>query len=102
MRLGGPVSNYKNPEEWIETLKQWGYGAAYCPVDNNASEELIKSYVEEASKANIVIAEVGAWSSPVSLNEKMRKEAIEHCQKAASAGGQIGCSLLCKYRRFAR
>ncbi|MDP4089348.1 MAG: TIM barrel protein [Bacillota bacterium] len=90
MRFGGPVSNYNNPDEWINTLKQWGYSAAYCPVDNSASEEVIRSYAEAAEKADIVIAEVGAWSNPISRDDKARREAITYCQKQLDLAERIG------------
>lgn len=90
MRLGGPVNNYKNPHEWIYELKRLGYRAAYCPVDNKASEAVIKDYEIAASKEDIVIAEVGAWSNTMSTDDKVRKEAIAYCQKQLELADRIG------------
>jgi sugar phosphate isomerase/epimerase len=90
MRFGGPVSNYKDPEQWISKLKSWGYSAAYCPVGSEASEGTIKDYREAAAKANIKIAEVGAWSNPLSPDDKTRKTAITLCQKQLELAEKIG------------
>lgn len=45
IRLGGPVYNdeYNSPGSWIIALKQKGYASALCPVDENASDDLINS-----------------------------------------------------------
>lgn len=45
----------KYPEEWVQYLKKHNYTAAYCPVDNSASDDLIEAYVDLA-RENIVIA----------------------------------------------
>ena len=81
MRLGGPVEA-KNPEEWVKQLIELGYTAGILPKDIGINEvELQKAYVEVAEKENIIIAEVGAWSNPISTDEKERSEAIQYCQK---------------------
>lgn len=61
MRLGGPVfGDGSDPEKWVAVVRQHGYGAAYCPVDNKADEATVRAYAEAAKAANIVIAEVGS------------------------------------------
>ena len=43
MRLGGPVfGDASDPEKWIALLRQQNYRAAYCPLDNKASQVKIK------------------------------------------------------------
>ena len=45
MRFGGPVfEELKNPESWIQALKENGYTAAYCPVEADAADSLIADY----------------------------------------------------------
>jgi len=89
MRLGGPIfADYSDPEQWIYELKKLGFGAAYCPeIENNNDME---EYVKIANKADIVIAEVGAWSNPLSKNEIERREAIRKCQEQLSLADKIG------------
>lgn len=83
VRLGGPVfEKYADPNEWISALKQLKYRAAYCPVEVGADEMLINAYQQAALDNDIVIAEVGAWSNTISLDEKERNEAIEKCVRS--------------------
>jgi len=92
LRLGGPVfNNPKNPDEWVASLKALGYRAAYCPVGVKASDDVIKAYEQAAQKADITIAEVGAWgNNPISPDEKIRKESIANCQKQLALADRIG------------
>lgn len=91
MRLGGPLfEDCSNPELWVKAMKKASYGAAYCPVGENAGNDVIKTYAEAAAKAGIVIAEVGAWSNPMSTDEKTRQAAITNCQNKLALADQIG------------
>lgn len=94
IRLGGPVFKDvgDDPAAWIQAHKEWGYSAAYCPVDADAPAELIKAVVEEAAKSNLIIAEVGAWSNPISPDDKMRKDAIDYCCIQLDLADRIGAN----------
>jgi sugar phosphate isomerase/epimerase len=93
MRLGGPVFIKENSqEEWAGALINEGYRAAVFPLGHDADETLIKTYVEEAAKNDIVIAEVGAWSNPISTDMDARKTALEHCQKQLDLAERIGAN----------
>jgi sugar phosphate isomerase/epimerase len=91
VRLGGPVSgDFKDPKEWVEAVKAEGYSAAYCPLEAGADSSAIKAFEKAARDADIVISEVGAWSNPISKNEKERKEALRKCKDALALADQIG------------
>jgi sugar phosphate isomerase/epimerase len=91
IRLGGPTfEKYQNPAGWIAALKKLGYRAAYCPVGADASDDVVKAYEQAAKDANIIIAEVGAWSNPISPDEKTRKEALEKCRRQLHLADRIG------------
>ena len=91
VRLGGPVfEKYQNPAGWVAALKKLGYSAAYCPVGADASDDVVKAYEQGAKDANIIIAEVGAWSNPISPDEKTRKEALEKCRQQLHLADRIG------------
>jgi len=91
IRLGGPPSEKsKDPDAWVHALKNLGYSAAYCPVGANASDDVVKAYERAAEKANIVIAEVGAWSNPISPDDKIRKEALAKCRTQLALADRIG------------
>jgi sugar phosphate isomerase/epimerase len=89
--LGGPVfEKYQDPAGWVAALKKLGYAAAYCPVGADASDDEVKAYERAAKDANIIIAEVGAWSNPISPDEKTRKEALEKCRRQLYLADRIG------------
>ena len=91
LRLGGPVfEKYADPEAWVAALRKLGYSAAYCPVRADASDDVVKAYETAARRANIVIAEVGAWSNPISPDEPTRKAALEKCRHQLALAERIG------------
>ncbi len=89
VRLGGPIET-KYPDSWVGTLKRLGYSAAYCPVGADASDDVVKAYAAAAEKANIVIAEVGAWSNPMSPYDDERQKALAHCREQLALADRIG------------
>lgn len=90
MRLGGPILEKTNsPDEWIAALKQRGYRAAYCPLSDPDSV-LSATYVHAAQQADIVIAEVGAWSNPISPDDQIRQQAIALNQRKLALADEIG------------
>lgn len=91
MRLGGPVfEKCAGPEEWIAALKRRGYTAAICPLDENADSKAIAAYARAAGDAGIVIAEVGAWSNPISRDPETRRKALELCKKRLALADEVG------------
>ncbi len=93
IRLGGPIyQKFNNPEEWVAAVKAKGYRAAYCPVGLGTSSEQIRAYEQAAKRADIVIAEVGAWSNPISPDAKMAKEALDKCINSLALADEIGAN----------
>lgn len=91
MRLGGPVfGDVSDPEKWIAAHKAAGYNAAFCPVNADASDDTVRAYADAAAKADIVIAEVGAWSNPLSSDKETRTKALEHCKTQLALADRIG------------
>jgi sugar phosphate isomerase/epimerase len=91
IRLGGPTfEKYEDPDGWVRVLKKLGYSAAYCPVGAKAEDNVVNAYARAAKEANIIIAEVGAWSNPISLDEKTRKAAQEKCRRQLALADRIG------------
>jgi len=89
MRLGGPAP-VGDPSAWIAGLKERGYGAAYCPVEASADDATVAAYASAAAEADIVIAEVGAWSNPLSRDDETRTKAIEYCRQQLHLADRIG------------
>ncbi len=91
MRLGGPVQQkYSSPEEWVALVQGLGYNAVYCPVADARDESLLRAYVEAARKANLVIAETGAWSNPMAPDPEERKKALEKCKAQLDLAERVG------------
>lgn len=91
MRLGGPVSLHdQNPESWVADVNRWGYGAVVFPLNHTASDDAIRGYADAAAAADIVIAEVGAWSNPISPDDTIRTTAIANCQNQLALADRIG------------
>jgi len=74
----------------VEAHRQAGYAAAYCPLTAEADSETVAAWAEAARKADLVIAEVGAWSNPLSLDPATRAQALEHCKRQLDLAERIG------------
>lgn len=93
MRLGAPIfAKWDSPDEWAHAAQKAGYSAVYCPIDHRADPETIRAYAESARRADLVIAEVGAWSNPLAPDEQTRKRAIDYCQKQLALADEIGAN----------
>jgi sugar phosphate isomerase/epimerase len=91
IRLGGPVfGDPREPHEWAAEVKTNGYSAAYCPVEPGTDEVTVRAFEKAAREANIVISEVGAWSNPISKDEKERKAALKKCKDSLALAELIG------------
>jgi sugar phosphate isomerase/epimerase len=91
MRLGAPIFEaHAGPEEWVRAVQRAGYRAAYCPLEPGADERSVAAYRRAAQRADIVIAEVGAWSNPLSPDEPTRREALQKCQRCLELADRIG------------
>jgi sugar phosphate isomerase/epimerase len=93
IRLGGPVfGDLKDPQLWAKAVKAKGYAAAYCPVAPGTDEKTVKAFEKAAKDADIIISEVGAWSNPISKNEKERNDALKKCKEALALADLIGAN----------
>lgn len=91
MRLGGPIlEQCPDPATWIRALKALGYRAAYAPVDHKADYALAWKYEQAAREADIIIAEVGAWSNPMAPDDEEAKRAREFCRLQLDLADRIG------------
>ena len=91
MRLGGPIfGDTSTPQAWTAAVRASGYRAAYCPLDGAADAATIRAYAAASEEADIVIAEVGAWSNPLSPDDNERHTAIAYCQRQLALADAIG------------
>ncbi len=91
MRLGGPVfGEWPDPAEWVAAVKQHGYSACPCPLRDAADADAVEAYRLAAGEADLVIAEVGAWSDPLSPDQEKRQEALDLCRTRLDLADRIG------------
>lgn len=91
MRLGGAISGWTSPEEWVEAMRGEAYSAAFCPVGLDADEDTVRAYALAAREADIIIAEVGAWGhSPLSPDPEVARAGLEGCCRALELADSIG------------
>jgi sugar phosphate isomerase/epimerase len=91
MRLGAPIfETYTDPDGWIAAVQRRSYRVAYCPVKPDVDAATIRAYAEAAERADIIIAECGAWSNPLSSDDATRRAAIAKCQAMLALGDAIG------------
>lgn len=91
MRFGAPLyGDQSDPQRWVNAVRQHGYDAAYCPLDSKADEATVRAFAQAAADADILIAEVGAWSNPLSPDDQKWTEAIAHCQRQLDLAERIG------------
>jgi sugar phosphate isomerase/epimerase len=87
MRLSGPVFDaLPDADAWVAAHRRQGYTAASV----TSTDIDIASYVHAAKAADILIAEVGAWSNPIALDSKVRADAVDHCCKMLAFGDALG------------
>jgi sugar phosphate isomerase/epimerase len=93
MRLGGPIfTEYDGPQAWATAVINAGYRAAYSPLLLGADNKTINAYAQAARAADIVIAEVCAWSNPLHPNPKDRADAMDLCKHSLLLAEQIGAN----------
>jgi Xylose isomerase-like TIM barrel. len=93
IRLGGPVfTKTDDPEEWARAVRALGYRAATCPVKPEAPDDVVRAYADAAARHDIVIAEVGAWSNPISTDDAEAKAAFDKCVAALALAERIGAN----------
>lgn len=91
MRLGGPLfEKYETPDQWAAAVHACGYRAAFCPLDADTPKDVVREYESAAREADIVIAEVGAWSNPLSPDHATRGAALDRCKKSLALADAIG------------
>ena len=91
MRLGGYVkSRWDGPEQWAREARRLGYRAAPCPIDHRADESLVAELRTAAERADIVIAEVGAWGNPISRDKATGEQAIQLAQWQLELADRLG------------
>lgn len=98
MRLGGPTFRaHAGPADWVAELLHKRYRAAYCPLKPDADAATVRAYADAARDADIVIAEVGAWSNLIAPDPVQRSAAIEKNKACLALADAIGARCCVNY-----
>lgn len=90
MRLGGPIfDQVDNPTAWAQAHQRLGYSAALLPIEEPEDPRLA-DYIAASQKAGLLIAEVGAWSNPISADEVQRTKALDLCCRRLELAERAG------------
>jgi sugar phosphate isomerase/epimerase len=68
MRLGATISRYgtfADPDAYVAECRRCGYRAAPCPRVSIDDSAMLRAIRQSFARADIVIAEVGAWVNPL-------------------------------------
>jgi sugar phosphate isomerase/epimerase len=91
MRLGGPVFDVgTDPQAWADAHRRLGYSAAFLPEKLVPDAAALAACVDAAKRADLLLAEVGAWSNPISRDEEQRRQAIELCCRRLDLADRAG------------
>lgn len=91
MRLGGAVFVDRNDlDAWARAQVEAGYSAVMPPFGYDAEESKIATLHALCKRHNLLIAEVGAWSNPISPDDATRKKALDFCIKSLDFAERLG------------
>jgi sugar phosphate isomerase/epimerase len=91
VRLGSPLTQtWDSPDGWVAVLRERAFRAAYWPLGDDADADTVRAYADAAAAADIVIAEIGAWSNPISPDEATRTAALELCKRRLELADRVG------------
>lgn len=91
MRLGiSHVLPHETAQQWAENQRALGLAAAVFPVEYTAKDSVIADYAQACRDRDIWIAEVGAWSNPVSEIAHQREAAMQKCIGQLRLADELG------------
>jgi sugar phosphate isomerase/epimerase len=91
LRLGSPLpATWDSPAGWVAALRHQGFRAADWPLGDDADADTVAAYAAAAAAADIVIAEIGAWSNPLSPDEPTRAAAIALSKRQLELADRVG------------
>lgn len=93
MLFGGQILKpWQTPQEWLDRVQEMAYTAVYFPVDHTAPESLIDQFQTLCAQENLVIAEVGAWSNPMSRDPAIAQASLTTCIEQLKLADRIGAA----------
>ena len=90
MRFGTYIGDVKTAEEQAAKARMFGYTAIGVHTEFAQNDDGVKHYRDVAKKFELQLAEVGAWSNPVSALPDKRHEGLELCKKNLALADALG------------
>jgi sugar phosphate isomerase/epimerase len=90
MRFGTFIGKCRTPEELAARARLQGYTAVGVDGALTATPQARREYVEVMRRHELQIAEVGAWSNPISPLPEQRREALDHCKRQLALAEEVG------------
>jgi sugar phosphate isomerase/epimerase len=91
VRLGSPLpQTWDSAAGWVDAVRRHGFRAAYWPLGDDADADTVRAYADAAAAADTVIAEIGAWSNPLSPDASTRAAALELCKRRLELADRVG------------
>jgi len=92
MRLSGPVPdlNIQDPRDYAKRTRQRGYGTIQWPNNVPMSDMQVDDLLDALAQEDITVAEVGAWSNPISPDKSQREEAMKKCIDKLMLAERVG------------
>jgi sugar phosphate isomerase/epimerase len=101
IRLGGPVAgllcNDDDPAALARAHVEAGYAAAYCPPVDPADADRVRAIREAFDKADVAIAEVGAWCNLHAADPDERKRNFEYVCRQLALADEVGARCCVDY-----
>ncbi|MFL6353188.1 MAG: sugar phosphate isomerase/epimerase family protein [Bryobacteraceae bacterium] len=91
IRLGGPVFlKSDDPGELAAEHRKLGYSAAYCPQLDVKDTQRIRATQRAFAKAEVVIAEVGAWKNLLDPDQGKRSANVRYVTEQCAVADAVG------------
>jgi len=91
VRLGAPIFlKSDDPAELAQEHRRLGYSAAYCPQADVRDKDRVRAIETAFKKANVVIAEVGAWKNMLDPDSGKRRENLHYVTERCALADAVG------------
>jgi len=91
VRLASPLPRtWEDPDGWVAAHRAAGFRAAHWPLDDDAGDDEVDAYADAARAADLLVAEIGAWSNPISPDDATRDASVELCKRRLALAERVG------------
>ncbi len=102
IRLGGPIGRIVEPEAAMARARELGYAAVMCDLPADCDARFCARVERAARESDVVIAELGAWSNPLSPDPAEAAAAHRRCVSQLAAAERDRRAVLRQHQRLLR